>query len=199
MNVLRSPQRQQPMDKSEELKLRRQQAERRKQAETRNHQTHTTTKRRREAETPDAQNPTTKKRSRRAQTPKPKESTNSEKFRKQLNRRKQVPWTNPLERAALIDAMKIVIRAHDQTEERYVTASEFMLGRGFDRSRYQIKNKWTRAVRDEAQRQRVPEEKRRVELGMVEMDTEKLVEQMGDAMGEEAGREVLADGDVDPL
>ena len=237
MTEPRSPRCQRPIDKFELVKRRRQEAELRRQAEllrqaeTYELQKPTTTKRCREAETYEPQKPTTTKRRRRARTPKSKESTNSEKAPKKSNRRKQVRWTNPLERAALIDAMRTVIYAHDQTERRYVTASQLMLARGFDRSRHQIKNKWNRAVRDEAQRQGVPEDrhekagmkivtgvqdpadrkrKRReereakqarervVELGMMEWDTEKLVEEMGEASGEqEAGGEEDADGEDD--
>ena len=55
--------------------------------------------------------------------------------------------------------MRTVIHANDQTEERYVKASKLMLGRGFDRSHHQIKNKWNRELRKEAQRQGVPEDR----------------------------------------
>ena len=140
-----SPQCQQPTNKYDEIKRRREaeQAELRAQAEIHNPKPPTATKRRRQA-----------------RTPKPKESTKSEDPPKKSNRRKQVRWTNPLERAALIDAMRTVIHAGDRTERRYLTASQLMLTRrGFDRSRYQIKNKWNRAVRHEAQKQGVPEDR----------------------------------------
>ena len=55
--------------------------------------------------------------------------------------------------------MRTVIYANDQTERRYATASQLMLGRGFDRSPWQIKNKWNRELRKEAQRQGVPEDR----------------------------------------
>ena len=157
MIELPSPQCQQPMDKFDRLKARRQaeQAELRRQAELR-----AQAEIRGQAETHNPKPPTATKRRRQAQTPKPKEATKSEDPPKKSNRRKQVRWTNPLERAALIDAMRTVILAGDRTERRYQTASQLMLTRsGFDRSRYQIKNKWNRAVRAEAQKQGVPEDR----------------------------------------
>lgn len=103
---------------------------------------------------------TTNKRRRQAATPDSKKSTNGEKSTKKSNRRKQAFWTNPLECAALIDSMRIVISSNDRTEQKFVTASSLMLERGFDRSRWQIKNKWNRELRKEGQRQGVPEDRR---------------------------------------
>ena len=158
MTEIPTPQCQQPMDKFDRLKARRQaeQAELRRQAELR-----AQAEIRGQAETHNPKPPNATKRRRQAQTPKPKEATKSEDPpKKSSNRRKQVRWTNPLERAALIDAMRTVILAGDRTERRYQTASQLMLTRsGFDRSRYQIKNKWNRAVRAEAQKQGVPEDR----------------------------------------
>ena len=56
--------------------------------------------------------------------------------------------------------MRTVIETNDKTERRYETASALMLSRGFDRSRYQIKNKWNREMRKEARRQGLPEDRR---------------------------------------
>ena len=120
---------------------------------------YTMIKLRRQAETHDPKKPTTTKRCRQAVIPDYKKSTNGEKSTKKSNRRKPVLWTNPLECAALIDSMRTVIYANDQTERRYATASVLMLGRGFDRSPWQIKNKWNRELRKEAQRQGVPEDR----------------------------------------
>ena len=157
MIELPSPQCQQPMNKYDEIKRRREaeQAELRRQAELR-----TQAEIRGQAEIHNPKPPTATKRCRQARTPTPKESTNTENPQKKSNRRKQVLWTNPLERAALIDGMRTVILARDQTEQRYVTAAQSMLARGFDRSRFQVKMKWNRAVREEAQRLGVPEDRR---------------------------------------
>ncbi len=120
---------------------------------------YTMIKLRRQAETRDPKNPTTTKRCRQALTTNSKKSANSEKTTKKSKRRKSVVWTNPLECSALIDSMRTIIYAKDQTERRYAKASELMLGRGFDRSPWQIKNKWNRELRKEAQRQGVPEDR----------------------------------------
>ena len=112
------------------------------------------------AETDDLQEPTTTKRRRRAVTPDSKKSTNDEKTPKKSNRRKCCRWKDPLECQALIDSMRTAIETNDKTERKYVMASALMLSRGFDRTRYQIKNKWNREMRKEARRQGVPEDRR---------------------------------------
>ena len=130
-----------------------------KPTENTNPDKYTMIKLRRQAETHDPKKPTTAKRCRQVVTPDSKMSTNGEKNTKKSNRRKPVLWKSPLECAALIDSMRTVIYANDQTERRYATASVLMLGRGFDRSPWQIKNKWNRELRKEAQRQGVPEDR----------------------------------------
>ena len=130
-----------------------------KPTENTNPDKYTMIKLRRQAETHDPKKPTTVRRCRQAVTPDSKTSTNGEKNTKKSNRRKSVLWRNPLECAALIDSMRTVIYANDQTERRYATASVLMLDRGFDRSPWQIKNKWNRELRKEAQRQGVPEDR----------------------------------------
>ena len=130
-----------------------------KPRENTNPDKYTMIKLRRQAEIHDPKKPTTTKRCRQAVTPDSKKPSNDEKGTKKSNRRKPVLWKNPLECAALIDSMRTVIYANDQTERRYATASVLMLGRGFDRSPWQIKNKWNRELRKEAQRQGVPEDR----------------------------------------
>ena len=115
--------------------------------------------RRMQTETHDPKKSTTTKRRRQAVTPDSKKSTNGEKSTKKSNRRKQRFWKDPFECQALIDSMRTVIETNDKTERKYLTASALMLSRGFDRSRYQIKNKWNREIRKEAQRQGVPEDR----------------------------------------
>ena len=115
--------------------------------------------RRMQTETHDPKKSTTTKRRRQAVTPDSKKSTNGEKSTKKSNRRKQRFWKDPRECQALIDSMRTVIETNDKTERKYLTASALMLSRGFDRSRYQIKNKWNREIRKEAQRQGVPEDR----------------------------------------
>ncbi|KAK0515767.1 hypothetical protein JMJ35_001801 [Cladonia borealis] len=113
----------------------------------------------RQTKTHDPKKPTTTKRRRQAVIPDSKKSTNGEKSTKKSNRRKQRFWKDPRECQALIDSMRTVIETNDKTEQKYLTASALMLSRGFDRSRYQIKNKWNREIRKEAQRQGVPEDR----------------------------------------
>ena len=120
---------------------------------------YTMIKLRRQAETHEPKKPTTTKRCREEVAPDSKKPTNGEKSTKKSNRRKQVFWTNPLECSALIDSMRIAISTNAQTEQKYAQASELMWGRGFDRSPWQVKNKWNRALREEAQRQGVPEDR----------------------------------------
>ena len=133
---------------------------RRRQTETDDPQEPTTTKRRKQTETPDPKKPTATRRRRQAITPDSKKSTKGEKTPKKSNRRKQRFWRDPLECQALIDSMRTAIETNDKTERKYVTASALMLSRGFDRSNFQIKNKWNREMRKEARRQGVPEDRR---------------------------------------
>ena len=159
------------LDKYTIVKLRRMQTEshdhkkstttkRSRQTETDDPQEPTTIKRRRQTETPEPKKPNTTRRRRQAVTPDSKNSTNGEKSPKKSSRRKCRSWKDPLECQALIDSMRTVIETNDKTERRYETASALMLSRGFDRSRYQIKNKWNREMRKEARRQGLPEDRR---------------------------------------
>ena len=66
------------------------------------------------------------------------------------DRRKPTPWKVRAEREALKECMHIVALAGDTSERRFVTASELMWSRGWDRTDKQCKMKYMRDLRKEA-------------------------------------------------